>query len=175
MGLWGHGMNKVLFLLHYPGEGGTEKYVYDIITHYGVDQCVFAYTLDGPLVGKLEKQGVKCIKVKMRHPFDLLAARKVKRIAEQYGISVIHAQFLRENYIALLAKLLGLKAKVIWTYHVNKPVHSNLFSVFFLSSFNDSSKNECPFSLLKRPILAITNGSVGTLPLSDCDSFLNPL
>ena len=128
-------MNKVLFLLHYPGEGGTEKYVYDIITHYGVDQCVFAYTLDGPLVGKLEKQGVKCIKVKMRHPFDLLAARKVKRIAEQYGISVIHAQFLRENYIALLAKLLGLKAKVIWTYHVNKPVPLILPFLQLLLSF----------------------------------------
>jgi glycosyltransferase involved in cell wall biosynthesis len=40
---------------------------------------------------------------------------------------VVHAQFLRENYIALLAKLMGLRAKVLWTYHVNTPVPLTLY------------------------------------------------
>jgi glycosyltransferase involved in cell wall biosynthesis len=108
------------------GQGGSEKYVYDIIKKYGPQYCVFVYSLDGPLVKQLEALGVTCYHVKMRHPFDMKAAIAISKIIKQENISLIHAHFLRENYIAILAKLLTRRIEVVWTYHVNVPMKRHI-------------------------------------------------
>jgi glycosyltransferase involved in cell wall biosynthesis len=115
---------RVLYILNYPGKGGTEKYVLDMMTAVGFENCILVYSEEGPGLEIFRKTGAATFRVSMRHPFDLKAARSIKKIVHEQGIDVIHAQFLRENYIALLAKMLGAKVKVIWTYHVDVAMNS---------------------------------------------------
>lgn len=115
-------LEKVLHLLNFPGDGGSEKYVNDIIHNYGIENCVFASSLEGPLKTKFEGEGVKCYSLPMKHPFDINAALHLKKMVEDENVSLVHTHFLRENYIAILAKILGAKIDVIWTYHVNVPM-----------------------------------------------------
>lgn len=115
-------LNRVLHLMNYPGEGGSEKYVFDNIMKYGKENCVFASSLKGPLREKLIAKGIKCYILPMKHPFDVKASLQLKKIIEEEKISIVHTHFLRENYIAILSKIFGAKVKVFWTYHVNVPM-----------------------------------------------------
>ncbi|MFP7297237.1 glycosyltransferase family 4 protein [Neobacillus niacini] len=115
-------MTKIMYILNYPGDGGTEKYVLNLIAALGKNRCVFVYSENGPFLDKFKELGLPTYQVTMNGPFDLKAAKKIKEICQQEGVQYIHAQFLRENYISLLAKLMGAKVKVVWTYHVNVPM-----------------------------------------------------
>lgn len=113
-----------MYILNCTGDGGTEKYVLNLMSHLGKDRCVFVYSEEGPFLNKFKALGVPIYQVTMRGPFDTTAASEIKKIAQKESVSCIHAQFLRENYIALLAKMLGARVKVVWTYHVNVPMSS---------------------------------------------------
>lgn len=110
---------KKLYLLNYVGMGGTEKYVLDLIHATGPANNVFVYSEDGPGLKQFRESGVKIYKVKMSSPFDAKAAFELKKIINKEKVGIVHAQFLRENFIAVLSKLLGANIKVIWTYHVD--------------------------------------------------------
>jgi glycosyltransferase involved in cell wall biosynthesis len=53
----------------------------------------------------------------MRRPFDLAAARRLARICRDEGVDVVHAQFLRENYISMLSRLFRPCTKAFYTSH----------------------------------------------------------
>jgi L-malate glycosyltransferase len=127
-----------MYILNYTGDGGTEKYALELMNTLGKDRCVFVYSEKGPFYNKFKEIGVPMYQVKMKGPFDIKAALQVKKISQKEGVKYIHAMFLRENYIALLSTLLGSKANVIWTYHVNVPMASYVkLSNRFMSKFND--------------------------------------
>jgi L-malate glycosyltransferase len=115
-------LKKILFLLNFVGKGGTEKYVLDLIHAVGPENSVFIYSEEGPGLEDFKRTNVNIHQVKMTGPFDLNAAKQVKQIALKEQVDVIHAQFLRENYLAILAKLMGARCKVIWSYHVDVPM-----------------------------------------------------
>lgn len=115
-------MAKIMYILNYIGDGGTEKYVMNLIEAVGRDHCIFVYSTPGPLLKKFKQMNIPIYQVKMRHPFDLQAAWQVRKIALQENVDIIHAQFLRENFISILAKKLGANVRVIWTYHVDVPM-----------------------------------------------------
>ena len=115
-------MNKIVYVLNYTGDGGTEKYVLDLISAIGRKKCVLLYSKPGPSHKKFIELGIPMYQVTMRHPFDLIAAIQIKKIVEEEKAKIIHTQFLRENYISLLASFLGADVRVIWTYHVNVPM-----------------------------------------------------
>lgn len=124
-------MTKIMYLLNYIGDGGTEKYVMNLIDAAGRDNCIFVYSSPGPFLEKFHQMNIPMYQVNMRHPFDMQAAWNIRQIARKERVDVIHTQFLRENYLAILAKLLGAKVRVIWTYHVDVPMP------FPLKSFNE--------------------------------------
>lgn len=115
-------MTKIMYILNYIGDGGTEKYVMNLIEAVGRDHCIFVYSTPGPLLKKIEEMNIPIYQVKMRHPFDLQAAWKIRQIVLREKIDIIHTQFLRENFISILAKKLGANVRVIWTYHVDVPM-----------------------------------------------------
>lgn len=115
-------MSKILYLLNYVGKGGTEKYVLDLIQSVGPENCLFVYSEEGPGLDDFVYAKVKMFQVKMNGPFDLKAAKQIKQIVLTEQVDVVHAQFLRENYVAILAKIMGAKCKVFWTYHVDVPM-----------------------------------------------------
>ena len=114
---------KVLYLLNYAGNGGTEAYVKTLIDHLSPQvEPFFIYSETGPLVDWMAQRGVLTVRIPMNSPFDLTAARAIAAQCKKWGITVIHTHFLRENYIAMLAKSFCKGLKVINTYHILTPV-----------------------------------------------------
>ena len=111
---------KVLYLINYAGSGGSERYVELLAGYYHGSKCEcgLCYNVDGPLVGKMKDLGIPVHPLSMKNILDLGAARKLAEIVKDGGYDVIHAQYPRENYIAILSKLFGCKAKIVFTSHL---------------------------------------------------------
>ena len=111
---------KVLYLINYAGNAGTEKYVYNLIkTYEGKDtKCYLAYNVEGKLSDDIKALGIPMLKLNMRHPFDKKAAKILADYCRTNNIDVIHAQYPRENYIALLSRKYYSGTKVVYTCHL---------------------------------------------------------
>lgn len=111
---------KVLYLINHAGKAGTEKYVYNLVKAYNhkLCECYFAYNEPGLLTEQMKEENVPSFQFEMRNPFDFKAAKKLAEYCKENDIDVIHAQYPRENYIALLAKRYYKKVKVVFTSHL---------------------------------------------------------
>lgn len=110
---------KIAYLINYAGAGGTEKYV-RIMSEAAVKdgmEVIFIYNEGGALSQFMEEKGIKSFRLDMRRPFDLKAAKKLSEICRQEKVDLVHVQFPRENYIAILSKLY-YNVKVIFTCHL---------------------------------------------------------
>ena len=111
---------NVLFLINHAGKAGTERYVAALINNaaeYGA-RPYFAYNEAGPLLDKLQGAGVTCRRLPMSGPYDLKAARLLAAMCDEFKIDVVHTNYLRENYIAILTKIFfNKKLRVIYTNH----------------------------------------------------------
>ncbi len=111
---------KVLYLINYAGSGGSERYVELLAGYYHGSKCScgLCYNVDGPLVEKMEALGIPVYQLPMTSPLDLSAAKKLAALVKKEGYDVIHAQYPRENDIAILAKLFGCRARIVFTSHL---------------------------------------------------------
>lgn len=137
---------KILYLINFAGKAGTEKYVENLIDYFEGDKCScsLCYNIDGPLADKMRQKGIECYQLEMKNPFDLRAAKKLAQICLQNNIDVIHAQYPRENYIALLSHLFYNKTKVVFTSHL--AVEQPLLWKFFnraMTPFNHKIISVC--------------------------------
>ena len=113
-------MIKILYLINYAGKAGTEKYVYNLAEKYHgkTAECFFVYNEEGPLCDQIKSLGIEPKRIEMKTPFDFKAAKELAKYCEENSIDVIHAQYPRENYIAILAKRYYKKVKVVYTSHL---------------------------------------------------------
>ncbi|HOQ06425.1 MAG TPA: glycosyltransferase [Clostridiales bacterium] len=113
-------MLKVLHLLNYLGNGGSEKYIFSLAKKLHGKSCRFyiAYSEDGPGRSMFEELGIDLIPLKMNSPFDLKAALQLKKLCRQLSIDVIHTHFLRENYISVMSRIAGNRVGIINTRHM---------------------------------------------------------
>jgi len=111
---------RVLYLINHAGKAGTEKYVYNLVKAYREKkaECFFAYNEPGLLLEQMEEMGVPTWQVEMRSPFDRRAAKAIARFCEENQIDIIHTQYPRENYVAVLSKRYRPGTKVIYTCHL---------------------------------------------------------
>lgn len=111
---------KILYLINYAGNAGTEKYVYNLIkTYEGNDtKCYFAYNVEGKLSKDVAELGIPMLQLNMRHPFDKKAAKVLADYCRTNNIDIIHTQYPRENYIALLSRKYYSGTKVVYTCHL---------------------------------------------------------
>lgn len=112
-------MLKVLYLINHAGKAGTERYVYSLMKrlHGSKIEAHFAYNEEGLLVEWVKDLGITPKRIVMKSPLDIPAANVVKTYCEENGISIIHTQYLRENYISMLSKLVRKGTKVFYTNH----------------------------------------------------------
>ena len=126
---------KVLYLINFAGKAGTERYVENLIAHLQPSKaiCGLCYNVDGPLAEKMRTQGIPTHRIEMRHMLDLRAARELAALCRREGYDVIHAQYPRENYIALLAQRFGSGARVVFTSHLtlHQPIYWKLMNRVF--------------------------------------------
>ncbi len=111
---------KVLYLINHAGKAGTEKYVYNLVKTYSGKntKCYFAYAEEGLLSQQMEEMGIESVKIPMKHPFDKKAAKQVAEYCRENNIDVIHTQYPRENYIALLSRKYYSGTRVVYTCHL---------------------------------------------------------
>ena len=109
---------NILHLINHAGSGGSEKYIEMLTESFSGGEICFAYNEDGPLREKMVAKGVNSVKIGMRSPFDIGAARQVAKLCKQHKIGIIHTHFLREAYVAVLSKLFNRGVKVVYTYHI---------------------------------------------------------
>ena len=111
---------KILYLINYAGSGGSERYVELLARYYHGSKasCGLCYNLDGPLVQTMKALDIPVYQLPMKSPLDLGAAKQLAALCASEGYDVIHAQYPRENYIAILAKCFGCQAKVVFTSHL---------------------------------------------------------
>lgn len=111
---------KILYLINYAGSGGSERYVELLARYYHGSKatCGLCYNVDGPLVEKMKALDIPVYQLPMKSIADISAAKQLAKIVQDGEYDVIHAQYPRENYIAILAKLFGCKAKIIFTSHL---------------------------------------------------------
>jgi len=131
---------NVLYLINHAGKGGTEKYVEMLAKNLikKGDTPFLAYNEKGMLVEALEKLGIKCFFLKMVNPYDINAAIKLAVFCKKLDIDIIHTQFARENYIALLARFFG-GPRVVYTSHINLVnTFAWKFANFFLARQNSA-------------------------------------
>lgn len=111
---------NVLYLLNHAGKAGTERYVETLVKYLSADGRVtpyFAYNESGLLVERMEALGVPTRQLTMSSRFDKKAAKALAALCEEWGIDLIHCHYLRENYIALLAKKYNPHIRVVYTNH----------------------------------------------------------
>lgn len=111
---------RILYLINHAGKAGSEKYVYNLVKAFNGKkaQCYFAYNEAGLLSEQMGELSIPSFQLEMRNPFDLRAAKRLAKICRENKIDVIHTQYPRENYIAILAKLFGSGARVVYTCHL---------------------------------------------------------
>lgn len=111
---------NILYLLNYAGHGGTEQYVRilaEAMKETG-DSPMLAYNMEGKLSQDFSAEGVPVHRLVMKHPLDLAAAWRLAKLCRREQVEVIHTQFLRENYIAVLSRLFNPGVQVVYTNHV---------------------------------------------------------
>ncbi|MBP3580304.1 MAG: glycosyltransferase [Clostridia bacterium] len=110
---------NVLYLINYAGNGGSEKYVYNLINAYNDKKCdcYFAYNESGALAEQMAKDKIITFKIDMKSPLDIEAAKSLARVCRQNYIDIVHTHYPRENAIANLAKLYCKGLKVVYTNH----------------------------------------------------------
>ena len=111
---------NVLYLLNFAGKAGTERYVETLVKYLSADGRVnpfFAYNEGGLLVERMEAMGVPVRQLTMESRFDRRAAKALAALCDEWNIDLIHCHYLRENYIAMLAKSYNKKIRVIYTNH----------------------------------------------------------
>lgn len=111
---------RVLYLINHAGKAGTEKYVYNLVKTYNGEntECYFAYSESGLLLEQMQEMGIECFQLTMKNPFDFEAAKKLANYCREKEIDVIHTQYPRENYIAILSRRYYPKTRVVYTCHL---------------------------------------------------------
>lgn len=110
---------NVLYLINFAGKAGTEKYVENLV-RLGKNKInpFFAYNIEGELSKKMADSGVPSLRVDMGKRSVFSAAKTLAKYCEENDIDVIHAQYPRENIIALLSKRYYAKPKIVLTNHL---------------------------------------------------------
>lgn len=110
---------NILYLINYAGNGGSEKYVKilsDAMQKKGAKIFLAYNEGNGDILDFISPN----YQINMKHPFDLLAAKKLSNLCDKLNIDIIHAQFPRENYISILSNIFK-KRVVVYTSHINQP------------------------------------------------------
>ena len=116
---------NILYLINFAGKAGTEKYVSNLVHILSArgESCHLAYNIPGQLCETLESEGFPCLRLDMSGKNALGAAKRLAAYCREHRIEVIHAQYPRENIIALLSKLFYRRVKVVYTSHLT--IHQN--------------------------------------------------
>lgn len=134
---------NVLYLINYAGKAGTEKYVENLVRLLGAEKikAFFAYNIEGGLSKKMREAGLGCLQLELNWKNALSSAKKLGDFCRENKIDVIHAQYPRENIIALLSKRYYPSVKVVFTSHLTLRLSGAKGSVWKMLNRHFTPKN----------------------------------
>ena len=142
-------MLRVLYLINHAGKAGTETYVRNLVNAYEgkCAKCFMAYNEEGLLAEQMREKGIPVFKIEMSKPYDIVAAYRLAKICRKNKIDIVHTQYPRENYIAILSKLFYPRIKVIYTCHLTLEVNSRAWFIAnrLFTRFNKRILSVCNF------------------------------
>ena len=111
---------RILYLISYAGKAGTEKYVLDLMRLYTArgHDCRLAYWQAGELSQTAAREGFKTLQLDLSPQKALSAAGELARYCRENHVDTVHAQYPRENVIAVLSRLKRPETRVIFTSHL---------------------------------------------------------
>ena len=111
----------VLFLMENAGGGGAESFVKTLAEEYKKRSinCILGFDRPGPLSEAAEGAGLKTVKLGLGRKDFFRAPKDLARICAERHVDVIHAQFPRENVIALRAAKRCPGVEVVYTDHMS--------------------------------------------------------
>ena len=117
---------KVLHILNYVGRGGSESYIKNLVnTNNPSITHELVYNIDGDGLSEFKEIGMKTTRIPMCSSLDLRAAVKIKHYVKENHVDLVHTHFMRENGIAFLSSLIGMKAPIINTRHMVSVINKN--------------------------------------------------
>lgn len=117
---------KVLHILNYVGRGGSESYIKNLVnTKNPSITHELVYNIDGDGLSEFKEIGMKATQISMNSSLDLMAAIKIKHYVKENNVDLVHTHFMRENGIAFLSSLIGMKAPIINTRHMVSVINKN--------------------------------------------------
>ena len=109
--------------MNYIGSGGAEKYIISLVRGLKGKECKFYIGVSKRTNNNFEKEleilGAKIVLMPIKSIYDIGSAIRITKFCRREKIDVIHTHFLRENCISVFTRLLGNRAKVINTCHMN--------------------------------------------------------
>lgn len=136
---------NVLYLINYAGKAGTEKYVENLVRILGKDKIkpFFAYNIPGELSKKMESAGIPCLQLDLSWKRARTSAKRLADYCRENSIDVIHAQYPRENVIALMSKKWYDKPRVVLTNHLTLRLSGASGKVWRRINRRYTPKNHC--------------------------------
>lgn len=110
---------NICYILNHPGSGGSEKYL-ETLSEKAIkdnNKVFFIFGEEGPFINVVKKMGISYQVIKMSKIWDISSAFKIRRYLINNDINIVHANFLREQSLAVIARILGSKASVVRTIH----------------------------------------------------------
>ncbi|MBI5242178.1 MAG: glycosyltransferase family 4 protein [Elusimicrobia bacterium] len=120
----------VLNVTEAPGwSGGTNQMLLTSreLTRRG-HKMILACPEGSVLAERATKHSLPVRSLNIREDYDLPAAWKLARMAREEGASIVHAHHPRAHAVALIARLLGSRSKLLVTRRVIFPIRTNPFS-----------------------------------------------
>ena len=110
---------KLLYLINFAGGSGTEKYVRLLMENYRQQghTCILVYSQGGPLSLWAGKNDFATWQLNMDRRHAAAAGIKLAGYCRENSVELIHAQYPRENLIALMAKKIA-GTPVVFTGHL---------------------------------------------------------
>lgn len=108
---------KVLFISSHAELGGSERYLFDLVSHLGRDEIDRVISLaDGPLVARFQDAGfnVEVIPTSGSVVSILRASRTVRRAVSASPAKVVHANGVKAALVCALGRL---TLPVVWVKH----------------------------------------------------------
>ena len=111
---------RIVYLISYAGQAGTEKYVFDLMRVFSArgDDCRLVYWQSGPLSEKAAARGYVTQELDMSPRRVLSSAHELALYCRENAVDIIHAQYPRENVIAVLSRLWRPETEVLFTSHL---------------------------------------------------------
>lgn len=111
---------NILYLISYAGKAGTEKYVENLMRYAAAEghTCHLGYWEGGELSEKAAAEGFPLLRLNMQPRHIFSAAKQLARYCAENDISVVHAQYPRENVVAVLSRLFRPATQVVFTSHL---------------------------------------------------------